>query len=210
MSACKGLLLVTMEPPPAIEEEFNDWYDSEHVPERAAIAGFETARRFICVSGWPRYLAAYDLRDVGVLEEAAYKAASGDRFSPWSKRVLNKVRGQYRLVGDQIYPGTAVTGQFARMLMMRLRNVAASAETGVVAAVREAFEGRPGTLQVRVFRARDEEGEYVALVESSAAFGPTPVDPQTLGTLASRVDVVNEYAPYWIRGALPGVFGPAH
>src|SRR5215813_11634719 len=59
--ADKGFLLVTMEPPPAFEEEFNAWYDTEHLPERLALPGFETARRFVCISGHPRYLAMYDL-----------------------------------------------------------------------------------------------------------------------------------------------------
>src|SRR3546814_3022829 len=52
----KGFLMVTMEPPAAIEEEFNDWYDTEHVPERAAVDGFETAQRYVCVDGFPRYI----------------------------------------------------------------------------------------------------------------------------------------------------------
>ena len=36
-----GLLLVTMEPPASLEEEFADWYDTEHVPERAVHCGVE-------------------------------------------------------------------------------------------------------------------------------------------------------------------------
>jgi hypothetical protein len=31
----RGLRLAMMEPPPAVEEEFQDWYDTEHFPERA-------------------------------------------------------------------------------------------------------------------------------------------------------------------------------
>ena len=33
----QGLLLATMEPMPGFEEEFNDWYDTEHVPERVGV-----------------------------------------------------------------------------------------------------------------------------------------------------------------------------
>jgi len=29
-----------------MEEEFNAWYDSEHIPERLSIAGFRSARRW--------------------------------------------------------------------------------------------------------------------------------------------------------------------
>jgi hypothetical protein len=147
-----GYLLVTLEPPAPIEEEFNDWYDFEHIPERAGLPGFITAKRFTCVDGWPRYLAIYDLRSIGVLEEAPYRALSGDGFSPWSKRVLNRVRGQYRASGDQIYPGTALTGEFCRMLLIRFGNVPEFSESKIVERARSKFEGQPGIKQVRVVR----------------------------------------------------------
>jgi len=37
-----------------MEEEFNAWYDSEHLPERLAIPGFRSARE-------GKYLATYEL-----------------------------------------------------------------------------------------------------------------------------------------------------
>jgi hypothetical protein len=199
-----------MEPPPAIEEEFNDWYDTEHVPERAAIAGFETARRFVCVSGWPRYVAMYDLRDAAVLDEPGYAAVSGNEFSPWTRRVLNKVRGLYRITGDQCYPGNALTGQLARMLLLRFREIPASAEAAVVAGVRNAFEGRHGIHQARVFRQSTGTAfDFVALVESACPFGTNAFDPVPLGSAAGHLDLVNEYAPHWVRGTLHGVFPAA-
>ena len=45
--ANKGLLLVISDPPAAFEEEFNAWYDTDHIPERLAIPGFETGTRFV-------------------------------------------------------------------------------------------------------------------------------------------------------------------
>jgi len=121
MSARKGFLMVSMEPPPQYDEEFNDWYDMEHIPERSRIPGFETARRFVCVSGWPKYLSFYDLAEIGVLESEPYKKASWGGFSAWTKRMLPKVRGQYRASGDQIYPGNALTGNLARLTLIRFR-----------------------------------------------------------------------------------------
>src|SRR3974377_2434755 len=102
-----GLLLASMEPPASLEEEFQDWYDTEHIPERAAIKGFLSARRFVCIEGWPRYIALYDLAHIGILKETGYMAVSGDKFSPWSKRILARVRGQFRAEGVQIHPGEA-------------------------------------------------------------------------------------------------------
>lgn len=210
MSASKGFLIVSLEPPPAMEEEFNDWYDSEHLPERARIPGFETARRFVCVAGWPRYLAVYDLRAAAVLDESGYLNVSGDRFSPWSKRILNRVRGQYRASGDQIYPGQAITGHCARILLLRFRGAPATAENLIVSSTRAAFEGRSGVTQVRVCRhAEGEAFDYLAVIEANNRFAPDAVDPRTFGEAAVWLDLVNEYAPYWTRGQLPGVYAAA-
>src|SRR6516225_658349 len=36
----KGMLITVMDADPAEEEDFNKWYDREHIVERVAIAGF--------------------------------------------------------------------------------------------------------------------------------------------------------------------------
>ena len=210
MSTSKGFLIVSLEPPSAMEEEFNDWYDNEHLPERACIPGVETARRFVCVSGWPRYLTVYDLRVAAVLDEPGYLAVSGDRFSPWSKRILNRVRGQYRASGDQIYPGHAITGHCARMLLLRFHQAPGNAEAAIVSSTRAAFEGRPGVTQVRVFRHSDGDAfDYLALIEANKPFPPDAVDARAFGEAARWLDLINEYARYWTRGHLPGVYAAA-
>lgn len=205
----KGILLVTMEAPSALDEEFNDWYDTEHLPERRAIDGFETAQRFASVAGWPKYVATYDLRSVDVLVEAGYRGVSGDHFSPWSKRILSKVRGQWRYVGVQMYPGDALLDDAARLLLIRYRHVPRSAWSKVVDAVRATFEDTAGTRQVRVFRdAAEDAADLVALVEATQPFG-APSGPAFSGEVAQYLCLINEYGPYWTRGSLHGVFPDA-
>ncbi len=74
----KGLLLVTMDVDEEYEEELNDWYDEEHVPERLAGPGFVSARRFrLCEgssAGQSRYLAIYELDSPQVLDTPEYLA----------------------------------------------------------------------------------------------------------------------------------------
>jgi hypothetical protein len=41
-----GLLLFMTDIDPAHEDEFNRWYEEEHLAERMAIPGFLSARRF--------------------------------------------------------------------------------------------------------------------------------------------------------------------
>ena len=43
--ANKGFLLVFMHPPAECEEEFNAWYDTEHIPERLSVPGILTGLR---------------------------------------------------------------------------------------------------------------------------------------------------------------------
>ena len=207
MSDLKGFLLVTMEPPAELEEEFNDWYDMEHIPGRGGIPGFETARRFVCISGWPRYLALYDLAGIGVLDSPFYQQAAWSSFSPWTKRMLGKVRGQYRASGEQIYPGDRLTSDVARMTMIRFRDVPDAEGGELLAGLRSSYENRKEVVQLRVLRSDYADRiDYLALVEARLPLLDSRPDASALGAAAARIDLVNEYVPYWRRGPLTGVF----
>lgn len=208
MSQPKGFLMVTMEPPPILEEEFNDWYDTEHVPERLRIKGFESGRRFVCVSGWPKYLAFYDLTTIGVLESEEYRKSSWSGFSPWTKRMLTKVRGQYRASGDQIFPGDRNTGDMGRLTLLRFRNVPDAKAQVIQDGMRRCYESRRETTGVRILRSNyNNQIDYIGWIESRVSFSDPSVDPGLFGDAAVHLDIVNEYSPYWSRGHLPGVFG---
>jgi hypothetical protein len=99
----RGLLLTLTEPPPGMEEEFNAWYDEEHLPERLAIPGFRSARRWIFDR---TYLATYELDSPDVLQSAAYLARYQNP-TPWSKRCLGKTAAFKRWACEQIEPGDA-------------------------------------------------------------------------------------------------------
>ena len=43
------------------EEEFNRWYNEEHIPEQLAIPGVLNAAQYQAVEGGPKYLACYEL-----------------------------------------------------------------------------------------------------------------------------------------------------
>jgi len=71
----KGLLLTMTAPAPRDEEEFDRWYDKEHVPLLARVPGVLCARRFRTRSGTPRYVALYDLAEEGVPLAREWRAA---------------------------------------------------------------------------------------------------------------------------------------
>ncbi len=68
--AGKGMLLTSMDIDPADEDEFNRWYDREHLLERVAIAGFLEARRYVAHEGTPKYLSLYSTETFEVLDSA--------------------------------------------------------------------------------------------------------------------------------------------
>ena len=75
-----GLLLFMTDIDPAHEDEFNRWYEEEHLGERMAILGFLSARRFQAVQGAPKYLAIYDLESPDV-------HIAGTGKSAWTRRM---------------------------------------------------------------------------------------------------------------------------
>ena len=209
MTQTHGLLLAMMEPPAAMEEEFQDWYDTEHFPERATCEGFLTASRFICVEGWPLYLALYDLADGDVLRGPAYARIAGERYSPWTHRIGSRVWGQYRADAVQVHPGSALLGEqgaAARVAVWRFRHAPAAAEAPILHGLLTLYAHRPGTAQIRLFRANQADGiDYIAIVEShSPQVGATEA-VSSFSEAARYIDLVNVYVPYVRRlaGAFP-------
>jgi hypothetical protein len=202
MNSRKGLLLVVMEPPAALEEEFNDWYDTEHFPQRSALPGFETASRWTCVAGWPRWLAIYDLTSLATLESEAYRAVSGPRPTPWSQRILPRTVGRMRVVAEQIAPGdelTIASSQTARLLVARHPAIALADEEKTAKRITSAVRAWNGVIQARVFKSRRGSAIDLWLL---AAFS-RPVSAEALASSAGYLDggggadVFNLYVPYF-------------
>jgi hypothetical protein len=193
----KGLLLVMMEPPASLEEEFNDWYDTEHLPQRRALPGFESAARYVCVAGWPKWLALYDLASLRALETAEYLAVSGANSTPWSKRILPRTAGRSRIVAEQISPGSQLscpTDEMSSMLLARYRGGEPSELT---AALKKAARGLSGFIQLRFFRSAGPASPDLWLI---AAFGQPVTQAMLQGPLAGSgsniVRLFNLYVPY--------------
>jgi hypothetical protein len=103
----KGLLAVAFDFATARADEFHDWYDTEHLPERQRVPGFGLCERWIGVDDPTFAAATYDLDDVEVLRSAPYKAIAYENLSPWSKRVTAMCKRLARFEGSQTLPGNA-------------------------------------------------------------------------------------------------------
>jgi hypothetical protein len=88
----EALLYVEVDCPPELEGEFHAWYNTEHIPERLRIPGFVTGRRYSALEGAPRWLAAYELEHLGVLESRDYLEWLGPLQTAWTRRILSSTR----------------------------------------------------------------------------------------------------------------------
>lgn len=163
----RGILIAAFDFSGAHEDEFHDWYDLEHVPERARIPGFRACARWIDATNPKRAMATYELDGLDVLRSDAYRAIAYENLSVWSKRVTGMCTRLVRFEGEQILPGEADAPAVAGGLLLNAMSVDPEHETEfnewydhehvpALAAV-------PGTLAARRFRAREGSPRYVAL-----------------------------------------------
>lgn len=184
----KGILIVTTNPPADMEEEFNAWYEQEHIPERLAVPGFERAQRYSLVNGERCYLALYDVGAFEVFDSPAYLATSGDNNTPWTKRVISRCNF-VRAPAVQVYPGDALTSRAPRLMMLRFAGAAAEADS-IALASRSSIAGA-AVLQLRVFVAPEADEVYV-LAEGYPGIEAL-LSPDRYGKATTRIDAVNLY-----------------
>ncbi len=79
-----GLLVVQIEVEPDYANELNDWYEKEHIPERLAMPGFRSAKRYVNSEGAPAYLAIYDLEYPEAATNSTYMSQAP---SEWMQRL---------------------------------------------------------------------------------------------------------------------------
>lgn len=175
----KGLLLTMTEVLPEHEEEFNAWYDDEHLSERLAIPGFISAQRWTAdgrsdLAIAPerrlgRYLATYELERPEVLDSPEYLKRFRDGPTPWTKRSLGRAIVFRRWACEQINPGDALPPAGARALFLACGEVPAAHETEFNCWYDEEhvpmLRRVEGVLAARRFRARAGTPRYIALYD---------------------------------------------
>ena len=102
-----GIFLVYTDIDPKFEEEFNAWYNTEHLGELLSLPGVIDAARYVVEKGGPKYLAVYELTSADALQTAEFQKWRANP-SPWSRRISPTVIGKNltRIVGQQIFPTT--------------------------------------------------------------------------------------------------------
>ena len=186
----KGLLFASFDFSTAHADEFHDWYDLEHVPERQRVPGFGACDRWISTANPKQAVATYELDNLEVLQSPAYRAIAHENLSVWSKRVSAMCTRLIRFDGQQILPGEQAAPAGANGLLVNAMSVDPAHE----AEFNEWYDHEhipalasvPGTLCARRFR--DDKGthRYLALyhlaspeVPATAAWKQAAATPWT-------------------------------
>ena len=95
------LYIVHTDIPDEIVDEYNAWYDKEHLPRLVTVPGVIRARRYTAVSGHPRYLTAYELTDRDAFESPEGLQA---RKTPWTAKMRSLFHNTRRRMCKLITP----------------------------------------------------------------------------------------------------------
>ena len=81
----RWLYVVHTDIPSDVVDDYNAWYDEEHLPRLVGVPGVERARRYVADGNLsPRYLTAYDLSIRDAFESPQGLKA---RKTPWTERM---------------------------------------------------------------------------------------------------------------------------
>lgn len=116
--AGQGMLITSMDVDAGDEQEFNIWYDREHLAERVAIDGFLEARRWIADEASPKYFCTYSTAKFEDLSGPAYQRALASQ-TDWSKKNIGRFRNMVRVVGR--ISTSRGQGRGAALAVLRLR-----------------------------------------------------------------------------------------
>jgi hypothetical protein len=113
-----GVLLVQNDVAAGFEAEFNRWYQAQHVPERLAVPGFRSARRYRAVDGGPAYMAVYECDSIEVLASSVYRERLANP-TDWTVKIMPGFRNMLRSACRETWASGAGAGGSAIIVQGR-------------------------------------------------------------------------------------------
>ncbi|WP_194724236.1 DUF4286 family protein [Noviherbaspirillum malthae] len=184
----RGLLCIWTDIDPEHELDFNRWYDREHMQERVAIPGFQSARRFAAAGNCPRpYLALYYTDGIDTFHSDAYRTAFANQTA-WSLENFKRMRGTQRRVGRlSLEQGEGEGGALALFVVPE----DALKQPGVKDQLRQRLTGVTG--EDHVIRATLLETDTALSTPVTADAKPAPADALVM-IEATRAEVAQQHA----------------
>ena len=169
-----GLRMVWCDVPPDKEDEFNRWYNEEHIADLLSVPGVLSAARYEAMKGGPKHLACYELENAAVFESEACRAVRENR-SEWSLRMSPTVIGDpfignsYEMIHPaEVTPVIAESGMAPALQIGRIDvapEIEAEFNDWYNSIFIPGFEKVPGCIRGRRYLATDGEPKYLTVYE---------------------------------------------
>jgi hypothetical protein len=162
----RGAVLVWNDVTDEGREEFYEWHDKEHIPERLAIPGFRRGRRFVRPGHSPRWFTMYEADDLSIVTSPEYLTRLNAPTSA-TVSVLRYFRNTSRAVCRVVHSVGSSTG--GHVLTMRLSPPDSEGQAMCKYLCGEAFPRAMALTSVVACHlyAADQSGSYVTTAESS-------------------------------------------
>ena len=159
---------------PEAKDNFYEWHNREHMPERVGIPGFRRGRRYIALQGTPEYFNLYEADSPEVLSGQDYLQRL-NAPTPWTREVVASFRNVARGICRVLY--SAGVGQGAVMLTLRF-DLSPDAQAGIARLLRAqilpTIVDLRGITGVHLCRA-DEDASRVETAEKKARTDGTAI-----------------------------------
>ena len=125
-----GIFMIATDVSADKEDEFNRWYNEEHLAEVTALPGILNSSRYEAVSGGPKYLAVYEMETPEVWDSPEFVKLR-DNPTEWTKRMSpmiighNVVRYIYRMIHPDRLSDAAAEDNLAPALQIGRMSVPA-------------------------------------------------------------------------------------
>lgn len=106
---CKGILSIWNDIDVEHEDFYEQWYMSEHFPERLGVPGFRRGRRYEAVDADRGYFSFYELDSPEVLFSEAYLARL-EAPTAWTQRIMSVWKSMIRTVCERLERKGAALG----------------------------------------------------------------------------------------------------
>jgi hypothetical protein len=163
-----GLLVVWTDIAPEAEAEFNEWYNSEHIPQLLGVKGFLSGKRYQAVDGKPKYSAIYELADENVMRSDAFLKVR-ENPTQWTRKMVPLFRNTQRGVFREIFSYRERPANDAEFVLTVRLNTPPEHEKDFTAWYNEdhipALVGVPGVYCARRYVAVEGDPKFLAVYE---------------------------------------------
>ena len=188
-----GVVAIWHDLVPAARDDFYEWHNREHMPERVGIPGFRRGRRYVAISGTPEFFNLYEADSLETLSGQDYRNRL-DAPTAWTQRVVPSFRNVARALCRVAF--TNGVGSGGVMLTLRFAIDAARHDATVDALRRR-------VLPPLVYR-KGVAGVHLCLADEAAS---------TVETAERKARAEGTDVPAWIvlieGNAVPDVDGAA-